>query len=208
MGLDALAAAESRIAQIRAMFTTGSGGTLGSVGPSNSLATAALSAGAGSSSSSFNDVLSQVSGGTSGVGGTASGATASGSTTGGSGRAGQYEQFAQDVLKGVGAPVTSENVRALKAWALAEGTRAANNPLATTRTHSDTTNFNSVGVKNYSSYADGLQATIETLQNGRYPNILAAFANGNDAMSVAHAVAASPWGTGHGVERVLTNGGV
>jgi hypothetical protein len=69
------------------------------------------------------------------------------------------------------------------------------------------TSFNSVGVKNYASYRDGLTATLRTLTNGRYEPIIAALRRGGSADAVARAIAASPWGTGAGVLRVLASGG-
>lgn len=115
--------------------------------------------------------------------------------------------WASDVLNALGMPVTSENVRFLNAWAQAEGTKAGYNPLATTQGMAGATNFNKVGVKNYASYGDGIAATVKTLRNGNYGNILAALANGNDAMAAARAVAGSKWGTGSGVLKVLGAGG-
>jgi hypothetical protein len=112
-------------------------------------------------------------------------------------------QWATDLLNRLGMPVTAENIKALAAWAQAEGTKAGFNPLATTQAMPGASSFNGVGVKNYASYADGLQATVATLTNGRYANILAALRAGNSAVAVAQAVANSPWGTGSGVLRVL-----
>ena len=57
--------------------------------------------------------------------------------------------------------------------------------------------MNSVGVKAYRSWSQGFEATIITLRNGYYERILAALRAGDDAVEVAHAVAASPWGTGN-----------
>ena len=68
------------------------------------------------------------------------------------------------------------------------------------------TRFNSVGVKNYASYEDGLNANVKALTNGLYSNILAALTQGNDANAVARAITNSPWGTGGLVERVLAQG--
>jgi cell pole-organizing protein PopZ len=119
----------------------------------------------------------------------------------------QRTQFAHDLLSALGAPQTAENVRAIAAWAQAEGTSAAFNPLATTETAPDATNFNGVGVKNYPTYAEGVQATVATLMNGRYSNILAALADGSSAQRVAQAIAQSPWGTGTRVLQVLQSGG-
>ena len=103
-------------------------------------------------------------------------------------------------------PVTAENVRAITAWEQAEGTKASYNPLATTQGgFTGETTFNSVGVKNYASYQDGLDANVKVITNGLYGNILSALQQGNDADAVARAVANSPWGTGTGVERVLAS---
>ncbi|HZR12418.1 MAG TPA: hypothetical protein VFC33_04135 [Acidimicrobiia bacterium] len=112
-------------------------------------------------------------------------------------------QWANDFLTRLGMPVTSENVRAIVAWEKAEGTKAQFNPLATTRSMPGASNFNSVGVKNFASYQDGIEANAEALTNGRYPNILAALRRGDSAEAVAQAIASSPWGTGDGVLRVL-----
>ena len=122
-------------------------------------------------------------------------------------QAGDTQKWANDFLTRVGMPVTSENVRAVVAWEKAEGTKAQFNPLATTRSMPGATNFNKVGVKNFASYADGIEANAAALMNGRYPNVLAALQRGNSAVAVAQAIAASPWGTGNGVLRVLQGGG-
>ncbi len=202
MGLDGLAAAHGRIAHIRSLFDATGPLTSRQAVTSQTLGLADTSQDASSRiDTAFNDVLTQVSQAN------ATGA-ASGPAEAGEGRGARFGQFARDVLNGIGAPVTAENVRALKAWALAEGTKAQHNPLATTRRYANTTNFNSIGVKNYASYENGIAATIETLKNGRYPNILAAFAQGNSAEAIGLAVAQSPWGTGQGVLRVLRNGNV
>lgn len=115
-------------------------------------------------------------------------------------------QWAKDFLTKLNMPVTTENVRAITAWEQAEGTKASYNPLATTQGgFNGETTFNSVGVKNYASYEDGLDANVKVITNGLYGNILSALQQGNDANSVARAVANSPWGTGTGVERVLAS---
>jgi hypothetical protein len=55
--------------------------------------------------------------------------------------------------------------------------------------------MNSVGVKSYLSWDQGLDATVKTLMNGKYGGILAALQQGNNASGVLSAVNASPWGT-------------
>lgn len=108
------------------------------------------------------------------------------------------------ILRGVGAPPTPENVRYINAWAQAEGGRAENNPFNTTQPgYGETGDYNSVHVKRYGTPQGGIQATIHTLQNGHYGNILAALKQGTSAMADAQALAASPWGTGALVEKVL-----
>jgi len=108
--------------------------------------------------------------------------------------------WAQALVKSIGAPLTADNVAAIVAWEMAEGGHWYNtayyNPLNTTQSMPGATVFNSVGVKAYTSWAQGLRATVITLNNGLYGGILAALRSGNDANAVAGAVASSPWGTG------------
>lgn len=108
--------------------------------------------------------------------------------------------WAQALLKDLGMPMTADNVAAVVAWEMAEGGHWYNtayyNPLNTTQPMPGATVFNSVGVKAYTSWAQGLRATVITLRNGFYGGILAALRRGDDAQAVADAVAASPWGTG------------
>ena len=115
------------------------------------------------------------------------------------------QRFGNDLLKRLGMPQTQENLRAMMAWQAAEGTTAAFNPLATTRYAPGSTDMNSVGVKNFRTYEQGLQTTIDTLRNGLYGNILAALRDGTSASRVAEAIAESPWGTGDGVATVLAS---
>jgi hypothetical protein len=114
-------------------------------------------------------------------------------------------QFAAPVIRGLGGQVTPEKVRFFDAWARAEGTQAAYNPFATTRKgYQGETSFNSVGVKNYTNARQGIQATIDTLNLSYYTNLTNLLRDPNaTAEDLAKAVAASPWGTGTGVLRVL-----
>jgi hypothetical protein len=105
------------------------------------------------------------------------------------------QQFAAAVLHGIGAPVTAANLHALLAWQRAEGGSARFNPFNTTQPARGATNYNSIGVRNYTSYQQGLQATIATLKNGHYGGVLAALHQGRNPLAVAAAVGASPWGT-------------
>lgn len=115
------------------------------------------------------------------------------------------DAFYVAVLRGLGLPVTEGNMQLMRAWNQAEGMDAGYyNPFATTQAGPGR-NINSVGVKAYSSFEAGVQATIQTLQNGRYGGILAGLA-ASDPIATAQAIADSPWGTGSLVLRVLGNG--
>jgi hypothetical protein len=50
-------------------------------------------------------------------------------------------------------------------------------------------------VQSYESYTSGMQATVKTIKNGRYTNILNALKKGNDTNAVLAAVNESPWGS-------------
>jgi hypothetical protein len=93
----------------------------------------------------------------------------------------------------------------LYAWRQAEGGKAKNNPFNTTQPKPNSTFYNCLkkgisgcksGVRNYMSSQDGIDATIKTLRNGRYENILKALKSGESAEQTAMALKASPWGTG------------
>lgn len=88
------------------------------------------------------------------------------------------KNFATGVLNGIGAPVTAANIRSIEAWAVREGGGGTNNPLNTTQQMPGSTNFNSVGVQNYSSWTQGVNATVDTLENGNYADLVAAFKSG------------------------------
>ncbi|TMM15550.1 MAG: M23 family metallopeptidase [Actinobacteria bacterium] len=108
--------------------------------------------------------------------------------------------FAVALLNALGAPVTSQNLLAIESWEVAEGGgfggRTAFNPLNTTLPMPGSRPVTMVGVQAYTSASQGLQATVNTLRNGRYSGIVAALRAGNSAQAVERAVAASPWGTG------------
>ena len=115
---------------------------------------------------------------------------------------GQFTQltWAQALLVAMRLPVTADNVAAITAWEMAEGGHWYNtayyNPLNTTQDMPGATVFNSVGVKAYTSWKQGLEATVKTMKNGYYGSIIEALKRGNDSAAVAQAVGASPWGTG------------
>lgn len=104
-------------------------------------------------------------------------------------------EFADAVVAAGRWPVTTPNEQALVTVMVAEGSHARWNPLDTTEPEPGAGDYNSAGVRNYVSLAQGVQATVATLTNGDYGEVLAALAAGDDAEAVVKAFAASPWGT-------------
>lgn len=107
--------------------------------------------------------------------------------------------FLTDVLKGLGvSSPNSSQIKFMKAWRQHEGAKATYNPFNTTQKAAGATNFNSVGVKNFVNRAQGLKATLDTLNNGRYGAIITAIKNiqnDNDINAAMQAVNDSPWGS-------------
>ena len=60
-------------------------------------------------------------------------------------------------------------------------------------------------VQAYQNYASGMQATVKTIKNGRYTNVLNALKKGNDTNAVLAAVNASPWGSHPGAVSTSSN---
>lgn len=115
--------------------------------------------------------------------------------------------FYREILSRLGLPQTSENLLFMEAWRKAEGGKASFNPFNTTMKAPGATNYNSVGVKNYLSKEQGIDATVRTLQKGYYTEIIAALRRGDDATACASALAKSPWGTGALAQKILNNRG-
>jgi hypothetical protein len=199
---DGIAAVQSRIADLQRRFGPRTPATT-SAGDTDA---ASLNAtGLSGTTPDFASLLAQLQG--SAMATTAGASSGAESTAVGDMRSTAARQrFGSDLLKRLGLPQTRENLRAMMAWQAAEGTTAAFNPLATTRAAPGATDMNSVGVKNFRTYEQGLQTTIDTLRNGLYGNILAALRDGTSATRVAQAIAESPWGTGDGVSTVLASG--
>jgi hypothetical protein len=113
------------------------------------------------------------------------------------------QQWAATFLTDIGAPVTSENIKFMNAWALQEGGGGKNNPLNTTQPGYGGTNAvwaskaNTAGVKDYPTVDAGIQATVKTITNGKYNDILAGLKSGTSALATAQgARSLNTWGTG------------
>jgi hypothetical protein len=108
-----------------------------------------------------------------------------------------YGRWAELFLRMMGAPTCRSNLVLVVAWQVQEFTQAAWNPLATTHRMEGSTSFNSVGVQNYVSLEQGLQATKETIEHGwdvyGYGPIVQALQRCADPLHAARAIAASSW---------------
>jgi hypothetical protein len=111
-----------------------------------------------------------------------------------------YGKWAEAFLQVMGAPRCHPNLVVTIAWQAQEGTQAAWNPLATTHRMDGSSNFNSVGVQNYRTLAQGLEATKETIENGwrtyGYGAIIRSMRDCADPLDTARAIAASSWCSG------------
>jgi uncharacterized coiled-coil protein SlyX len=108
-----------------------------------------------------------------------------------------YGQWADMLLQIFDAPTCRENRVVVVAWQVQEFTQAAWNPLATTHRMPGSTDFNGVGVQNFASLEQGLEATKETIQNGwdvyGYGAIVGSLRRCDDALTTASRIAASSW---------------
>lgn len=116
--------------------------------------------------------------------------------------AGSKAEFAAQVLQAIGAPASPGNIQFMLAWFAREGTTAKYNPMATTLNYGSSTNFNSIGVKNYADQATGVQATARTLLGG-YGGIVADLkANNPQGAAINHPAEFKKW-SGGGYDRLI-----
>lgn len=87
-----------------------------------------------------------------------------------------WNTWAHGVLSGIGAPANNVNLSTLWNWTVAESPSSTplrwNNPLNTTQHGPGSTAMNPVGVQSFPSLGGGVSATVQTLLNGRYGNIV------------------------------------
>ena len=104
--------------------------------------------------------------------------------------------WATAILTALGAPANSANLSSVKSWFAHEGGGGANNPLNTTLSTSGVTGSFGVGVKDYGSPEEGIEATVQTLENG-YGAIVSALRAGQ-GLSGGNAAVASELSTWSG----------
>ena len=115
--------------------------------------------------------------------------------------------FYKKILKGLDAPITTQNLLYFAAWRSAEAAKATNNPFNTTqkmKSDPGATNYNSVGVKNYTKPEYGIDATVSTLKLGYYTKIVQGLRDDIGATELSKRLIASPWGTGQLAYSILT----
>lgn len=122
------------------------------------------------------------------------------------------KKFYEEVLEGIGAKPTNENLLFLYAWRQAEGAKSTYNPFNTTQKKEGSTLWNCLkkkdgkcfgGVRNYESEQDGIDATIKTLKNGRYSCIVNGLKDNKGAMEIADCGDLKTWGTRGLIKKVL-----
>jgi hypothetical protein len=116
--------------------------------------------------------------------------------------------FAKEVMKRLGITPTLHTRRAWQAELQAEGGSAKNNPTNTTLSMPGSTNYNLVGVKNYISGLQGVEATVKTLkgEGHGYGKVLKLMRQNAPASAIVNAWGESDWGTDLGlVTRVLSD---
>lgn len=97
------------------------------------------------------------------------------------------------LLASVGAPKNGANESSVAdwinhetaGWPPADGSTVVNNPMNTAEACCGGYSINSVGVQAYPSLSAGLQATVITLENGNYGDILSQLRQGNGLTSGA-----------------------
>lgn len=114
---------------------------------------------------------------------------------------GKQQDWAKDFLSRLGKPTTDSNIKAVTTWMAWEGGHWKNtanwNPLNTTMPAAGASSMNKVGVKSYTDYEQGMQATLNTIKVNKYgyPAILKALESGNNTQGVIDAINSSKWGT-------------
>jgi hypothetical protein len=102
------------------------------------------------------------------------------------------------ILGAMGAPQNQPNINSMASWISHETPWppvARFNPMNTTESAPGATDYNSVGVKNYTSWGQGIAATVATLTGG-YPGIVAGFRSGQGVCGPGHAAEFLKWSGG------------
>lgn len=104
-----------------------------------------------------------------------------------------------DVLSALGDPVGQPNLANLDLWQATEGGSTDNpdafNPFNTTLGEPGSVPTNSAGVQDFPTWAEGLDATVRTIEQPNMTPIAAALAQDAPQAQFEAAVNSTPWGT-------------
>lgn len=107
--------------------------------------------------------------------------------------------WATAFLDALGCSSIGNNEEAVIAWEAQEGGHWKNNahynPLNTTYNYPPCTSINSVGVKAYTTWEQGIEANIFTIRLPFYANVVDCLKGNVNPDLTLHAISASPWGT-------------
>lgn len=113
-----------------------------------------------------------------------------------------FWQAASALMGALGIPRTTTNIKLLAAWSYCEkphqggGAWQWNNPWNTTEPgYGSAQTVNSAGVRVYPSQSQGIAATVATLTNGYYPQLVAALRTSDALAFFAAAGEMATWGT-------------
>lgn len=140
-------------------------------------------------------------GANSGGGGSSGGSGGGTRSHGGHGGKVTPHSWAVSFLTAIGAPVTAPNVLSVVSWEAIEGgnwhNTASFNPLNTSQPEPGSTPIggNGSGVQSYDSWSTGMQATVQTLENGSYNDVLASLRSGKGLIG-KHLHGLSVWSGG------------
>lgn len=105
-------------------------------------------------------------------------------------------EFTRAVLIRLSAPIDGMRLAFGVAWAAYESTDAKNNPWATTEKVTGSTKFNDDGVQNYETFEQGVDATVATLLQVPYAQLVRDLRNPDASLrELRGALNASPWGS-------------
>lgn len=104
-------------------------------------------------------------------------------------------EWAQRFLRQLGVPVTDRTRMAMVVWMQSEGSPARWNPLATILPMPGAVTMNSAGVKHYPDRRTGLEASLRTIREEQYDEIVRRLARNSYPRYIVNAIAESPWGT-------------
>ncbi len=117
------------------------------------------------------------------------------------------DNFYKEILMGLSAPISEENLKFLYAWRQAEGGNAYYNPFNSTKKTKNSTAYNrnnGYPVQNYTSRQEGIKATVDTLKLGYYNKIRNGLQKDIGSLTISSYIdELTIWGTKDGIKKTL-----